>query len=495
MPPMAYNKMMMSETPSPSSLLSSFPGLLGHPSLSHLPPPGDDVHDDPKVCLEAKELWQQFSQYGTEMVITKSGRQMFPQMKFRLSGLDKQAKYILLLDIVAADDLRYKFHNSRWIMAGKSDPEMPKRMYIHPDSPSSGEQWMQKVVSFHKLKLTNNISDKHGLTILNSMHKYQPRFHIVRASDILQLPYSTFRTYVFNETAFIAVTAYQNEKITQLKIDHNPFAKGFRDTGAGKSQKKRVTGQTLQPTRSSLFFGKRGDLLHSHSNNNNHNNNIGRDESNIQRNHKNNHFESARGGILPKSSPTKFDVHSLLGRPPSTTPSPPPPTTSSPDSPSPRGPPHPLPPSSLAPFLPGLYHNLAALSNPLLLSALANNPFLAYARLSSSVAASPLSHLSTPTHPQQHLRFNPYSLNGSESSGCSSPKRRKEDEDIEEDEEDIEEERRKNRMDHEDIEEIKIEEEEERQSSELQNMENLVNGLSAENTATTNTSSREIPIL
>ena len=75
-------------------------------------------------------------------------------------------------------------------------------------------------------------------TILNSMHKYQPRFHLVRASDILQLPYSTFRTYVFKESQFIAVTAYQNEKITQLKIDHNPFAKGFRDTGASKSSKK-----------------------------------------------------------------------------------------------------------------------------------------------------------------------------------------------------------------------------------------------------------------
>ena len=36
---------------------------------------------------------------------------MFPQMKFRLSGLDTKAKYILLLDIIAADDYRYKFHN------------------------------------------------------------------------------------------------------------------------------------------------------------------------------------------------------------------------------------------------------------------------------------------------------------------------------------------------------------------------------------------------
>ena len=86
------------------------------------------------------------------------------------------------------------------------------------------------------------------------MHKYQPRFHVVRADDILKLPLSTFRTFVFQETRFIAVTAYQNEKveclsppyrtlhnvvqITQLKIDHNPFAKGFRDSGAGKREKK-----------------------------------------------------------------------------------------------------------------------------------------------------------------------------------------------------------------------------------------------------------------
>lgn len=218
---------------------------LGHQAAAaHLRPlktlePEEEVEDDPKVHLEAKELWELFHKKGTEMVITKSGRRMFPPFKVRCTGLDKKAKYILLMDIVAADDCRYKFHNSRWMVAGKADPEMPKRMYIHPDSPATGEQWMSKVVNFHKLKLTNNISDKHGFTILNSMHKYQPRFHIVRANDILKLPYSTFRTYVFPETDFIAVTAYQNDKITQLKIDHNPFAKGFRDTGNGRREKRK----------------------------------------------------------------------------------------------------------------------------------------------------------------------------------------------------------------------------------------------------------------
>ncbi|XP_035523045.1 T-box transcription factor TBX2-like [Morone saxatilis] len=194
--------------------------------------------DDPKVTLDSQNLWSEFHKRGTEMVITKSGRRMFPPFKVRVDGLDETAKYILLMDIVAVDDCRYKFHNSGWTVAGKGDPEMPKRMYIHPDSPSKGEQWMSKPVAFHKLKLTNNISDKHGFTILNSMHKYQPRFHVVRANDILKLPYSTFRTYVFPETEFIAVTAYQNEKITQLKIDNNPFAKGFRDTGNGKREKR-----------------------------------------------------------------------------------------------------------------------------------------------------------------------------------------------------------------------------------------------------------------
>lgn len=244
LPPGALTKPMAEHSLGGAAEAGLHPALSHHHQAAHLRSlkslePEEEVDDDPKVTLEAKDLWDQFHKVGTEMVITKSGRRMFPPFKVRINGLDKKAKYILLMDIVAADDCRYKFHNSRWMVAGKADPEMPKRMYIHPDSPATGEQWMAKPVAFHKLKLTNNISDKHGFTILNSMHKYQPRFHIVRANDILKLPYSTFRTYVFPETDFVAVTAYQNDKITQLKIDNNPFAKGFRDTGNGRREKRK----------------------------------------------------------------------------------------------------------------------------------------------------------------------------------------------------------------------------------------------------------------
>lgn len=68
------------------------------------------------------------------------------------------------------------------------------------------------------------------------MHKYQPRVHVVRrdrSSPIqhnrVDLKNEEYKTFLFTETQFMAVTAYQNQLITKLKIEKNPFAKGFRD--------------------------------------------------------------------------------------------------------------------------------------------------------------------------------------------------------------------------------------------------------------------------
>lgn len=51
--------------------------------------------------------------------------------------------------------------------------------------------------------------------ILNSMHKYQPRIHIVKADENngFGSKNTAFCTHVFPETAFIAVTSYQNHKV------------------------------------------------------------------------------------------------------------------------------------------------------------------------------------------------------------------------------------------------------------------------------------------
>jgi len=46
--------------------------------------------------------------------------------------------------------------------------------------------------------------------MLNSLHKYQPRVHIVRVGSGLK---KTIATFTFPETTFVAVTAYQNEEV------------------------------------------------------------------------------------------------------------------------------------------------------------------------------------------------------------------------------------------------------------------------------------------
>lgn len=47
-------------------------------------------------------------------------------------------------------------------MTGKAEPAMPGRLYVHPDSPATGAHWMRQLVSFQKLKLTNNHLDPFG---------------------------------------------------------------------------------------------------------------------------------------------------------------------------------------------------------------------------------------------------------------------------------------------------------------------------------------------
>ena len=60
------------------------------------------------------------------------------------------------MEIVPVDNNRYKFNDSEWVVVGKAEPSSPERLYIHPDSPASGAMWEQQIISFQKLKMTNN---------------------------------------------------------------------------------------------------------------------------------------------------------------------------------------------------------------------------------------------------------------------------------------------------------------------------------------------------
>ena len=52
-------------------------------------------------------------------------RRMFPTLKSSVSGLDPKQKYFILLDLILADDCRYKFTGKEWNVAGKAEPQLP----------------------------------------------------------------------------------------------------------------------------------------------------------------------------------------------------------------------------------------------------------------------------------------------------------------------------------------------------------------------------------
>lgn len=54
------------------------------------------------------------SRRKTRNLILSFCRRMFPSFKVKVTGLNPKTKYILLMDVVPADDHRYKFADNKW---------------------------------------------------------------------------------------------------------------------------------------------------------------------------------------------------------------------------------------------------------------------------------------------------------------------------------------------------------------------------------------------
>jgi len=115
---------------------------------------------------------------------------MFPPVRVTFSFNDQQAamllphnnqfnahrnqqneKYHVLMDILPYDNKRYRYayHKSSWQQAGKADPRSPTKLFLHPDGPFTLDQLKRQVISFEKIKLTNNDANKHGYVSIVSV--------------------------------------------------------------------------------------------------------------------------------------------------------------------------------------------------------------------------------------------------------------------------------------------------------------------------------------
>lgn len=55
---------------------------------------------------------------------------MFPSFKVKVTGLNPKTKYILLMDVVPADDHRYKFADNKWYVTHSGFPLSKKHTFM-----------------------------------------------------------------------------------------------------------------------------------------------------------------------------------------------------------------------------------------------------------------------------------------------------------------------------------------------------------------------------
>ncbi|KJH42940.1 T-box [Dictyocaulus viviparus] len=111
------------------------------------------------VRLANEELWTKFHNNTTEMVVTKTGRKMFPKLEYTIEGLKTNLAYGLVLQIEQVDDNRYKFSGGEWSPAGRAESGGVPKNVMHHDGVMPGAHWMRQTVNFERVKITNNLND------------------------------------------------------------------------------------------------------------------------------------------------------------------------------------------------------------------------------------------------------------------------------------------------------------------------------------------------
>lgn len=236
-----------------------------------------------KIEPDNRDLWNRFqSCERNEMIITKSGRCLFPVLKFNviieetdrpLPNHNSTFSYGLGMELV--DSYKWKYRDGHWFSLTSNSANSPHSMesswhvYEPETSPSSWMQILNEGLNFSKVKLTNRKSSSSSLFSshtttnnggyssssnyfsLSSFGNYVPVVFLLNWNIFLPNHYKEIptpvsidmilRTYDMNELekegslqiirvyecSFIAVTHYQNVLITHLKKHNNPHAKGF----------------------------------------------------------------------------------------------------------------------------------------------------------------------------------------------------------------------------------------------------------------------------
>uniref|UniRef100_A0A7E4WBU5 T-box domain-containing protein n=1 Tax=Panagrellus redivivus TaxID=6233 RepID=A0A7E4WBU5_PANRE len=194
------------------------------------------------VKLHDHNLWAKFADIEVEMIVTKTGRNLFPKLAFNVTGLEPRNRYLFYVEfrLVAEEKWKFSLATGGWESYGRADAYSPT-IYPHHENVNfpTGAAWMENSFTFNA-KLTNQIelSGKSRFIYVSSMHKYIPVVMIHRF-DPATKTFNAFTEVEIPTATFIATTAYQNDKCKVVKVCTNPFAKGFREDGRKRKKMER----------------------------------------------------------------------------------------------------------------------------------------------------------------------------------------------------------------------------------------------------------------
>ncbi|KAK3841797.1 MAG: hypothetical protein J3R72DRAFT_148260, partial [Linnemannia gamsii] len=264
------------------------------------------------VKLLAADLWAKFHDVENEMILTPSGRSLFPTLQFQAVNLDPDAYYSFRLDFEMVSPNRFRYSKGSWVLVeplehGSGDaisscdwnsiqstdsydtnPALLRESCIHPDRFQLGSHWMAQSISFANVKVSNkaqtsstaretsskrkydeldaefsiNVSGVNGnsdlrgysatntnIFHLETFHKYRPRLLLTRKDTISDTTFST-TVHRFEKAEFVAISHYQNQDVIELKKAFNPHAAGFRDKV--KPPSTRPSSSSTRPSSSTL---------------------------------------------------------------------------------------------------------------------------------------------------------------------------------------------------------------------------------------------------
>uniref|UniRef100_A0AC35TM48 T-box domain-containing protein n=1 Tax=Rhabditophanes sp. KR3021 TaxID=114890 RepID=A0AC35TM48_9BILA len=191
------------------------------------------------VKLVKEDLWKRFHDNTCEMIVTRAGRKVFPAPEYIIEGLEEEGEYFIHMYIERVGTDKYKYTEGKWQVAGRGEPVVGERkpIFHRNGSVQKGSEISREIFSFDNIKITNN-PNAYEHVLLKSMHKYQVKLLIFKN----ELDGKLVPLYLHEEDhmQFMAVTAYQNAKVTSLKIGNNKYAKGSRGGSDRKAKTKEV---------------------------------------------------------------------------------------------------------------------------------------------------------------------------------------------------------------------------------------------------------------